>query len=914
MLKTRDDSARAVQRLLESGSAVGVPESRLVERFAVGRDEAAFAALVDRHGPMVLGVCRRLLRDPNDADDAFQATFLVLARKAGGLRRKELVGNWLYGVARRVASEARRRSRPATPGGDPAFDADARRPAPADPADVAARREDEARLHEEVGRLPERYRAPVVACYFEGRTHEEAAALLDWPVGTVKGRLARARELLRSRLERRGVTAPAALLASALVSPDLRAAVPPALAARAVASALAAVAFPSAWMTSAVLSTSVRSLSEGAIQAMLYAQIKALAIPATLAVGLLAAGAGLATAGREATQGPAEPAAVAAPPPTTPTPAPAQEPPAEHAVDRPQGFLGPMEVLRLIDETGKAVLQKTKEAKVELSFASTTEGVIRLVDRYCDDVAPHIDVLRSARVEDAKGRALLDAFADDLTPLLKVRGGKEGTGSSPLRNIEMLGESYFVFDRSVQHARKQAGEDPADRRAAGGRHRSTIAPVLKLLREPEQEGLSRPLLSAYADYLEAIDPFAEEPASRPVSADAPPPQAPPEGRSVKAVLDDVWKVVDQYQKSYRVVGEVSPPRGNLAVESEEALARHRDRVKLLEKEVRSRAGGDPLLLSLADYLIVASKPPNSQSGLVGGPRITFSTLNRVRADLQGIITRAKEGMGPEPGAFDRELARDFVAGARENLLAESSRQAERDPDARDLLTRHAEYVAKLLADEAYVFPATSEPPTANRDLASIDAAPAPAAEPARPAAAPDLVTGGGFGGVGGPSPEETRQKVAGLSATLASVDDDPNNRKARDALDRPAVLKAEGNGTLREVIDQVKKSLKAEDGTPIPVYVDPKGLEAADVTLDSPATIDLEGVPLKFSLRLVLKQLGLAYCVRDGVLIISSLDGIEQELLEAQREMSAAHPDRFILGPDGAIRPAPGMAQPGGMM
>ncbi|WP_337174835.1 RNA polymerase sigma factor [Paludisphaera sp.] len=909
----------AVRRLLEGGSAVGLSEARLVERFADRRDEAAFEALVDRHGPMVLGVCRRLLRDPNDADDAFQATFLVLARKAGGLRRKELVANWLYGVALRVASEARGRARPATPGDESAFAADARRPAPADPADVAARREDEARLHEEVGRLPERYRAPVVACYFEGRTHEEAAALLDWPVGTVKGRLARARDLLRERLERRGVTAPTTLLASALVAPDLRAAVPPALASRALAAALAAVASPSAWMTSAALSTSVRTLSEGAIQAMFHAQIKAMAIPATLAVGLLAAGAGLATAGRQAAQEPGEPAAVAAPqppPPATPTPAPAQEPPAEVAVDRPRAILGPMDVLRLIDETGKAVLQRAKEAEVDLSSDSTPERGSRLLDRYRDDVAPHIDALRSARVDDPRGRALLDAFADFLAPVEAPLPGFEWMPRDLcLEGVGMLGDLYDVFERSVRNARDQAGGGPAARLAAAERYQSTIAPILARLRGTKDDAAVKPLRSAYADCLEAIDPFAEESAFRRVSAEpAPPPQASPEGRSVKAVLDDVWKVVDQYQKSYRIVAEVSPPRGNLAVESEEALARHRDRVKLLEKEVRNRAGTDPLLRSLADYLIVASKPPTGQPEMATGPRHTFTTLHVARAGLAGLLDRAKEGMGPDPGPFERELARDLVAGARGKLLAESYRLAERDPEARDLLTRHAEYVTKLLADEAHVFPAPSEPPTTNRDLASIVSASPPAAEPARPAAVPDLVPGGGFGGGGGPSPEETRQKVAGLSATLASVDDDPNNRKARDALERPAVLKAEGNGTLREVIEQAKNALKAEDGSPIPVYVDPKGLEAADVTLDSPATIDLEGVPMKFSLRLVLKQLGLAYCVRDGVLIISSLEGIEQELLEAQREMSAAHPDRFILGPDGAIRPAPGMAQPGGMM
>src|SRR5262249_52031173 len=160
-------------------------------------DETAFEALVARHGPMVLGVCRQILRDPNDVDDAFQATFLVLVRKAGSLRRCELLGNWLYGVAYRVAMRARSLA--------------ARRLARLASADDLADRRNRLNsafvhaaalapdagpwLHHEVRHLPEKYRTPIILCYFEGLTHDEAAARLGWPLGTVKGRLARARGL-----------------------------------------------------------------------------------------------------------------------------------------------------------------------------------------------------------------------------------------------------------------------------------------------------------------------------------------------------------------------------------------------------------------------------------------------------------------------------------------------------------------------------------------------------------------------------------------------------------------------------------------------------------------------------------------------------------------------------------------------
>ena len=102
------------------------------------------------------------------------------------------------------------------------------------------------------------------------------------------------------------------------------------------------------------------------------------------------------------------------------------------------------------------------------------------------------------------------------------------------------------------------------------------------------------------------------------------------------------------------------------------------------------------------------------------------------------------------------------------------------------------------------------------------------------------------------------------------------------------------------MLKQIKSSVKTGDGKKIPIYVDPHGLEDADASLSSPVMIDLEDVPLRFSLRLALKQLGLAYCVRDGVIIISSLEGVVQELREAERELMALHPDKVIIGPGGA--------------
>ena len=180
-------------------------DADLLGRFVARRDESAFAALVSRHGPMVLRVCRRVLADAHAAEDAFQATFLVLAQRAGSLRQPEALAGWLHGVARRVALKARP-SHP-LPGTLTPNSADAR----PDPLAEVSAREVLAVLDEEVARLPRVYRLPVLLCCLEGLSQEEAARRLGWTAGSVRGRLERGRKCLHGRLARRGLTVPAAL-------------------------------------------------------------------------------------------------------------------------------------------------------------------------------------------------------------------------------------------------------------------------------------------------------------------------------------------------------------------------------------------------------------------------------------------------------------------------------------------------------------------------------------------------------------------------------------------------------------------------------------------------------------------------------------------------------------------------------
>ncbi len=173
---------------------------QLLSRFFRDKEDAAFSLLVERHGPLVLGVCRRVLRDANDAEDAFQATFLCLVRKGANLREPARLSSWLYGVAQRTACKLRSKAAFRTKSERQAGQMQAK----SDQSDLTLE-ELQAVLDEEIKRLPEKYALPIVLCYFEGKTNAQAAAQLGWPEGSISRRLSRARQLLRSRIARRGM-------------------------------------------------------------------------------------------------------------------------------------------------------------------------------------------------------------------------------------------------------------------------------------------------------------------------------------------------------------------------------------------------------------------------------------------------------------------------------------------------------------------------------------------------------------------------------------------------------------------------------------------------------------------------------------------------------------------------------------
>ena len=264
---------REVGRLLGGGTVASLGPGQLLERFAADRDEAAFEALVTRHGPMVLGTCRRMLSDPLDVEDAFQATFLVLARKAGSIQDADRLGPWLHGVARRVATRSR-----ALSGRRKSFERRAIDEPAVEAPDLLEGFEIREALDEELSRLPEKYRAPLVLCYLEGLTHDEAAAQLRWPVGTVRSRLAGGRDRLRAALTRRGF-APSAAVPAFLHSISI----PQALLSTTVRVATSAGS-PSAH---------VLNLAKGALIAMTWNKLKMIAAVGLMA-GLTVGGAGVA--------------------------------------------------------------------------------------------------------------------------------------------------------------------------------------------------------------------------------------------------------------------------------------------------------------------------------------------------------------------------------------------------------------------------------------------------------------------------------------------------------------------------------------------------------------------------------------------------------------------------------------------
>src|SRR5262245_57377941 len=286
--------------LVRDGSAQAA--GQLLETYLTRRDEAALEALLARHGPMVWGVCRRVLGDYHDAEDAFQATFLVFVRKATSVTPRAMLANWLYGVAHQTAlnirASVRKRQRREQPMAN----------LPEPPVmDERVWRDIQPILDEEMSRLPDRYRVVIVMCDLEGKTRKEAARHLHCPEGTVAGRLARARGMLAKRLVKRGVAITGAASATLLVQHASCACVPHA----AMTATLGAASLFAAGNAAAmgVISSKVVAATEGVLKAMIFSKLKVV-VTVALALGFVVAGASVFSSRTAAGDG-AQPAAEA---------------------------------------------------------------------------------------------------------------------------------------------------------------------------------------------------------------------------------------------------------------------------------------------------------------------------------------------------------------------------------------------------------------------------------------------------------------------------------------------------------------------------------------------------------------------------------------------------------------------------
>ena len=441
---------QGLPELWAGGSVVGHSEQQLLDRFVTSRDEAAFAAIVERHGPMVARVCRSVLTNPADVDDAFQATFLVLVRKAGSLRDRDRLSPWLHGVARRVAlrarSEAARRLGRESPGGQV-------EPAAADASlGTAETRELAALVHAEIDRLSIGERSAILLCDLEGLSHQEAADQLGWALGTVKSRVNRGRDRLRDRLIRCGLTLPAgALTAGWLTQSTASAVVSPGLAAATTRAAVAWLAGRP--LATSLISVSVLSLVQGVSRTMIFTKLKAGAIALAVASSVVAVPSLVAYQREPAQPGPDRGALIPDPGKTGPEPV-QLEPTINPAVKiRILVAEAAVKSIEDLDRAGTTVSGDTRFAwyqrlaNAQFAAARTKDERIKVVeafaqrlDRFATEYAREITARVAAKPISASGANAWDytwsTIDDAVQPFQLAQSWLKAVKSSPTGEVE----------------------------------------------------------------------------------------------------------------------------------------------------------------------------------------------------------------------------------------------------------------------------------------------------------------------------------------------------------------------------------------------------------------------------------------------------------------------------------------------
>jgi RNA polymerase sigma factor (sigma-70 family) len=759
------DLIHQLEQLFRRGSLTGTSEGELLERFVARRDESAFEALMARHGPMVLGVCRQLLHDPNDIDDAFQATFLVLVRKAITLKRFDLLGNWLYGVAYRVSLRARSNAArrlthtaPFEPCAEALAFAESRGGIDSG-LSCAIDREQIPWLHHEISHLPEKYRVPIVLCYFEGATHDEAAGRLGWSLGTVKGRLARARALLRRRLARRGVAVSLAALASAVGATKSSAAVPAPLEYATLSAAKTVVSYSSATIvTASAVSLPVAALVEGALQAMILNQFKAVALPAILLGSTVLTGLTVAATQLTGRPGQSQPAVAAAL-------SRASAPEAAPSVAQDSG--------RDFGKAGRSSPRAGAGAPPAQGSTNRASSEGEAFDRLLADARP--------------GHAL---------------------------DVKRLADwSALMLDADLILSSKQA-----DRVEAARAHRDRMKKLSETLQR------------------------------RPHEIDAP---ADHELTHIQLQQAERWLESESAGK----------PIGPLFARS-------------VPPETGGGAMGEMMGMMMRGGL-------GAQRGMMGGGGMGMMMGGRGRAG------RALRGAPPAGGG--RTLEPNAAAAAGQEPVG-------------DAVAKGGSGGGQSVA----VAGGPGRPGAGASAMSGLGGGMGmgggmPSGGPLG-GMAPGMMSGGMMGMGGGGkmmaalSPEvrdrQLRRTISLEVARLSAHDKNPRSQVILKKLEEPVVMSFPNPTPLDDVLKYIKAASTTPQFAGLPIYVDPKGLEEANSGgMGAPVTVDLEHIPLKTSLRLMLKQLGLAYCVRDGVLIISSVQGIADELAEVRSEEEGMNDD-----------------------
>jgi RNA polymerase sigma factor (sigma-70 family) len=411
-------------KLLQTSVAAD-SDAELLGRFAQQRDESAFLALLQRHGPLVWGVCRRLLGEEHAAEDAFQATFLILVRQARSISKRSSLRSWLYGVAVRVALRARKREqlRRVREGRSPVRQ-------PGDPLAEVVWTDLRPILDEEIRRLPEKYRLPVILCYLEGQTNDEAARLLDCPRGTIATRLARAREQLRQRLSRRGLALSAGAL-TILLSENVVSAAAPAILIQQTAQAALLVAGGTA--LTAAASGSVTTLLEGVLHTM--SLTKFLTITLVILGLLMASGAGLCAVYLWA--GYARPKPQQQKPPSS-----TEKNPALQAADKDETLL------RLMQERLKIAQEEVKVRREEYQGGRSVMDALAAASKRLLKAE-----LQFHEGKEAERRAAYKRYIDVMQDVANIAKAKHEVGR--LSTADYLEAQYLLLDAKIEPEREK---------------------------------------------------------------------------------------------------------------------------------------------------------------------------------------------------------------------------------------------------------------------------------------------------------------------------------------------------------------------------------------------------------------------------------------------------------------------------